>query len=465
MNPGTEVLMNRVLIISPDKQWNEAVVQSLVDGGFKYECAVTGKEAQLAAYKSPFDYIFLNLSVTSHSGLEVFKYLKVSGTRSIVFLIIPSVSWLAEHDLTEKHLRKLGAEHILVTPGALAIVKAIRDLGKIKTHVEAVVDNEPLCESAEATISDDIFTRIRVDEFFQDVVAVTDFYIRLGANKYVKIFRKGEITSSAQVKKYAQNGQKFIYFPTSDRPAFISYQNDLAKRAIATSDNPGGIVIRAMKSANEKLVEELKGSGIQPALLEEGKQICQNMYDSAMKDKGLRDIISEFEKFDPKTFSDSFLVSFFSTVICKNIEWVGTKTIESLALGALLHDIGTLQLEESIRGLDYGQMNDEQRGKFHHHPVLGAQALSKVPRLNMAVLTIVQQHHEYNDGSGFPFGLSSTKIFPLAKIVSLADGLTDYIKENEVSILDGLRGFLSVRENLMRYEPDLVRNLIRGFKS
>lgn len=458
--------MNRVLVISPDSQWVEAVVQSLLDGGLKYEYALNGKEAQLMAYKTAFDYIFLDLSITSHSGIEVFKYLKTSGNRAIIFLIVPSATWLSEHNFSDKQLQKMGADNILVKPGPLTIVKTIKNLGKIKTWETLSSTTKAVDEvQTETTIKDEEFTRIRVDEFFHDVIAVTDFYIRIGANKYVKIFNKGEITSSAQVLKYAQSGQKFFYFPTVDRQVFISYQNDLAKRALASSDNPGGIVIKAMKSASEKLIEELKGSGIQPGLLEEGKQICQNMYDSAMKDKGLRDIISEFEKFDPKTFSDSFLVSFFSTVICKNIEWVGTKTIETLALGALLHDIGTLQLEDSIRSLDYDKMNDEQRGQFQRHPTLGAESLKKVPRLNSAVLTIVQQHHEYNDGSGFPAGLPATKIFPLAKIVSLADGLTDYIKENEVSILDGLRGFLSVRENLLRYEPDLVRNLIRGFKT
>jgi HD-GYP domain-containing protein (c-di-GMP phosphodiesterase class II) len=80
------------------------------------------------------------------------------------------------------------------------------------------------------------------------------------------------------------------------------------------------------------------------------------------------------------------------------------------------------------------------------------------------VCSIVYQHHEYNDGSGFPSGLTGNKIFPLAKIVALADGLTDFLKENNLSALEGLKEFLSDRQTLMRYEPELVRNLIKGFK-
>jgi HD-GYP domain-containing protein (c-di-GMP phosphodiesterase class II) len=458
--------MNRVLLISPDKNWIESAEGFLKKENFTVESATKGKEGQLKAYQSTFDYIFLDLSVTLHTGMEVFKYLKTSGNQASIFVTAPSLEWLETNGLAKNNLLKMGTVGVYPALQASQVVEAIKALGKIKgwENLEGKVRSENEGEE-ETTIADDLFTRLKIEELFQDVVAVNDFYIRLGANKYVKIFNKGELTSSAQLQKYSKGGQKFIYFPTKDRAIFISYQNELAKRAIATSDNPGGVVIKAMKSASDKLTEELKDSGIQPALLEEGKAICQNIYDSAKKDRGLRDIVTEFEKFDPKTFSDSFLVSFFSTVICKNVEWVGTKTIENLALGGLLHDIGTMQLEDSLRTLEYDKMTDEQKEKFHQHPLMGAEALKKIPRLNSGVLMIVQQHHEYNDGSGFPVGLPANKIFPLAKIVSLADGLTDYIRENEVGIKEGLRGFLSIRENLMKYEPELIRNLINGFRA
>lgn len=458
--------MNHVLLISPDSNWLEQASGFLKKEKFTFEVATTGKVAQLLAYKNNFDYVILNLSVKDHSGIEVFKYFKRSGKKEVLILTAPSQEWMTTNNLDENKLLKLGADLMIVDLKASDVHEAILSLGKIKVWDKiAPVSRSETMDASETSLDDSEFTRLKIEEFFQDVVAVTDFFIRLGANRYVKIFNKGEVTSSGQVNKYFKAGQKHIYFATKDRAVFISFQNELAKRALATSDNPGGVVMKAMKSASEKLAEELKDSGIQPALLEEGKAICQNMYEAAKKDKGLKDILTEFETFNPKTFSDSFLVSFFATVICKNIEWVGTKTIEYLALGALLHDIGTLQLDESIRNVDYHKLTDEQKEIFKQHPLMGVEALKKVPRLNPNVLMIIQQHHEYNDGSGFPVGLPASKIFPLAKIVALADGLTDFIKENEVGVKEGLRGFLSVRENLLKYDPELIRNLIQGFKT
>jgi HD-GYP domain-containing protein (c-di-GMP phosphodiesterase class II) len=371
---------------------------------------------------------------------------------------------MIQKNLDEGLLLKAGAVKVLVNLNPKTAADEIRSLTRLKSWEPPKAEKTASEEGeVESTISDEEFTRLKIEDFFQDVVAITDFYVRLGANKYVKIFNRGEVTTSSQIQKYAQSGQKFVYFPMKDRAQFIRYQNEMARRAIEASAS-AEVIVKTIKTASDKLGEELKNSGIQPQLLEEGKKICQNMYDTAIKKPGLRDVILELEKTDPKTFSESFLVSFFSTIICKNLEWVGKKTIETLALSALLHDVGILQIDESIRHLDYDQMSPEHRATFHKHPILGAEALQKVPRMDSTVIAIVRQHHEYNDGSGYPLGLTANRILPLAKIVSLASGLTDYIKDNEVSVKEGLRGFLSERQNLLRHDSELVRNLIQGFR-
>lgn len=457
--------MYKVLVVAPDVDWSLNAQKSLTLQGFECDTVTNGKDAQLKAYKTKYDYIFLDLSTTDHAGLMVFKYLRTSSVTSQVFLFAPDDQWMIDHRINQDVLTKMGAVKIMVGPLADSLGDHIRSLGKIKAWESIkTVDTAKSADESETVIEDTKFTRLKIEDFFEDVLAVTDFYIRLGSNRYVKIFHKGQQTSSEQLKKYATAGQKYVYFPSTDRTVYVSFQNEIAKQAIATSDNPGEVVIKAVKSASEKLHEELKDSGIQPHLLEEGKQICQNIYNMAMKDKNLKNILGDFEKFKPSSYNDAFLVSFFSTVICKNIEWVGSKTIETLALGALLHDIGTIQIEDTILKTAYEDLTPEQKAIFNNHPNLGVNAIKSMRMITPGVCSIVHQHHEYNDGSGFPSGLTGNKIFPLAKIVALADGLTDFLKEHDLSALDGLKEFLSDRQTLMRYEPELVRNLIKGFK-
>ena len=66
-------------------------------------------------------------------------------------------------------------------------------------------------------------------------------------------------------------------------------------------------------------------------------------------------------------------------------------------------------------------LNDEQRGVIRKHPERSIQALKAAGIDNKLLLTIIAQHHEQADGSGYPKGLSGTEIRPEAEILALAE--------------------------------------------
>lgn len=66
-------------------------------------------------------------------------------------------------------------------------------------------------------------------------------------------------------------------------------------------------------------------------------------------------------------------------------------------------------------------LNDEQRGVIRKHPQRSIQALRAAGIDNKLLLTIIAQHHEQADGSGYPKGLSGTEIRPEAEILALAE--------------------------------------------
>ncbi|OAN88225.1 phosphohydrolase [Marinobacter sp. EhC06] len=66
-------------------------------------------------------------------------------------------------------------------------------------------------------------------------------------------------------------------------------------------------------------------------------------------------------------------------------------------------------------------LNDEQRGVIRKHPQRSIQALKAAGIDNKLLLTIIAQHHEQADGSGYPKGLSGTEIRPEAEILALAE--------------------------------------------
>lgn len=93
--------------------------------------------------------------------------------------------------------------------------------------------------------------------------------------------------------------------------------------------------------------------------------------------------------------------------------------IRSLELGALLHDIGKLGVPDAVLHKP-AKLNDVEWAMMRRHPHLGQEILLGLSFLKDA-RTIVAQHHEKWDGSGYPLGLRGEEIDLSARILFVAD--------------------------------------------
>ena len=92
--------------------------------------------------------------------------------------------------------------------------------------------------------------------------------------------------------------------------------------------------------------------------------------------------------------------------------------LDTLRLGALLHDIGKVGLPDDVLRKPE-PLTDEEFGLIKAHLTLGARILKSV--LSLAPhLPIVELHHERFDGRGYPHGLRGGTPL-LARIVHCAD--------------------------------------------
>ncbi|MBS0445328.1 MAG: DUF3391 domain-containing protein [Proteobacteria bacterium] len=90
-----------------------------------------------------------------------------------------------------------------------------------------------------------------------------------------------------------------------------------------------------------------------------------------------------------------------------------------LGLGALLHDIGKIDLPSHAHQTEE-TTNRADRQLYESHVAMGVARARRMGLSNGATL-IVAQHHEMNDGSGFPRALRDERITPLAQVVALAN--------------------------------------------
>jgi len=94
--------------------------------------------------------------------------------------------------------------------------------------------------------------------------------------------------------------------------------------------------------------------------------------------------------------------------------------MESLELGAVLHDVGKIGIPDRIL-LKPRELDPDEREIMKAHAVIGDQMLRHLDLDE--IRPAVRHHHEYWDGSGYPDQLAGHDIPQLARIVAVADSI------------------------------------------
>ena len=98
---------------------------------------------------------------------------------------------------------------------------------------------------------------------------------------------------------------------------------------------------------------------------------------------------------------------------------VSDDEIEGLEYGAMLHDVGKIDMPTEIL-CKPAPLNDAEWDVMRTHPQVGYDLVRKLPQFSGAA-EIVLAHHEAFDGSGYPRGLRGTDIPLCARILTIAD--------------------------------------------
>ena len=112
--------------------------------------------------------------------------------------------------------------------------------------------------------------------------------------------------------------------------------------------------------------------------------------------------------------------SFYATLVAIRLNLPVVEQ-QSLALGALVHDLDLISLPDSaVLNMD----SDPQI----HRPDLGAR-MGRAMGLSADAVQIIALHHERWDGTGYPFGLREERTSLLARIVGIAQAFDDLTAE------------------------------------
>lgn len=226
---------------------------------------------------------------------------------------------------------------------------------------------------------------------------------------------------------YSSNGRVLLGKGVKLTPLYISKMRDMGITIVYIEDDRFDDVVPedVIDEENRREAMEIIEQASQAVRL--GKNIddfhLRNMVSKIVEQilfkKDILVNMMDIRSKDNHTFAHSVNVCVLSTVLGK-VMLLDKERLETLAIGALLHDIGKVHLPQNILE-NYSNLTTEEEEDLKTHTTLGFEELRKRKELNLVVAHIAFQHHEHIDGSGYPRQLKGDEIHPLAEIVSIAD--------------------------------------------
>ncbi len=166
--------------------------------------------------------------------------------------------------------------------------------------------------------------------------------------------------------------------------------------------------------------------------------------------------MTALQKAGSDLFSHAINVSVTSLSIGRKFNF-SYDEMKQLALGALNFDLGLVATPEEIREKNGNFETEEERDAYMQHTVYGYLMLSQNPSIAPTSAAVALQHHEHQDGSGFPRNIRGGNLTPLK----------DFSRKNVihrfseiVAVADTYDMLISGRMGVRHDVRDAIRKLI-----
>ena len=164
---------------------------------------------------------------------------------------------------------------------------------------------------------------------------------------------------------------------------------------------------------------------------------------------------------------DNFLVThslrsvIFAIVVGMELKMQEHQLVE-LATAALMHEIGLIHIKEDIYARA-GELSDEEKKYLYVHPVLSCKILKK-SKFPLPVCLGTLDHHERENGTGYPQKLTGEKISLYGKILAVVCSYELIIGERKYKKAeDPSTGLLNIlRQEPSQYDEEVLKALLNA---
>ena len=294
-----------------------------------------------------------------------------------------------------------------------------------------------------------------------------DLYMKLSESKMIKVINAEEAFIPSDAERFSKKGIQHLFITAPDVDGYLSsLEKNISIVLDSEKASPTELISLTLESLES--VERIAASlGWAPQVIDAAKHAVGLAIKTVSREPNIIKLMKQKLSNPQSAYSGHIsMLSLLTCGFCYQLGWTSESAQMKLGLAALMHD---LTVDEDVyqdvllwnQAANDDQMKTPEAMKYRNHPVDAANLLLSMKNVPADVDQIILQHHEMKDGSGFPRGLVSSRISPMASLFIIVEDLINFFGDSE-DFDEKIIMFIKHREKV--YNSGNFKKVFEAFK-
>ncbi|QJB56419.1 HD domain-containing phosphohydrolase [Pseudodesulfovibrio sp. zrk46] len=247
-------------------------------------------------------------------------------------------------------------------------------------------------------------------------------YLKQG-EEFVLYAERGVLFTDEHRERLTKLDVKHVYIKAEDYAFYNTYLHDNLLELLDDEIIPVRERARAWNDATVSLAKDAFDKKL-PATMDKRQFIrIRKLINSSLRFLAREDSLRELARFiadGSELYRHGIGVMVMTISVLSSYVKDDSDLMVAVGMGALLHDIGKLELPDHLFSRRGDSLSMDEQGLIRSHPALGVGVCSSLP-LPQETLQCILFHHECNDGTGYPSGAQGDMLPSYVKVLSLCN--------------------------------------------
>lgn len=274
------------------------------------------------------------------------------------------------------------------------------------------------------------YLSIKINRFYNFSKLPFSVYQKLENNKFFKIINENDEYRKAKLQSYQDKGVKNLYIDSIYYKDFISLFVARISQKLAMAPKNKKNFVASQVILTDVIFEEVSLTGFSDSTFFKAKNIIASVIEFYTKEESISHTLEELAFCVNYVSEHSIHLALIACELCEESDWQSPHILQNLCIAAVFHDIAFKDRElAAIYDQHDKNIDEKQRNEILRHPQAAIDMLDGVSFISDEVKSIILDHHEKPDGSGFPSGRNATNISPISALFIIAHEYAIYINK------------------------------------